>query len=36
MKNKKLLSHFRVYGKIATSAQMDEQIATDGPLYTGM
>ena len=36
MYNKELLSHLRVYGKSATTAQTDGQIATDRPLYTGI
>ena len=35
LENKELLSHFRVYRKISTSAQTDERITTDEPLYTG-
>ena len=34
LENKELLSHFRVYGKSATSAQTDRRITTDEPLYT--
>ena len=33
LENKELLSHFRVYRKSATNAQIDGRIATDGLLY---
>ena len=36
LENKDLLSHFRVYGTNASSAQMDGQIRTDAPLYTSL
>ena len=30
-----IVNIYRVYERIATSAQTDGRIATDGPLYTG-
>ena len=35
LENKELQSHFRVYGKCATSTQTDRRIAADESLYTG-
>ena len=36
LKNKEILSIFRVYRKNATSTPMDGQITKDRPLYTGV
>ena len=36
LENIKLLSHFRIYRKSAESAQTDQRITTDRPLYTGV
>ena len=35
MENKEQLIGFRVYGKVATSAQTDGRIKSDGSLHTG-
>ena len=35
LENNKLLNHFKVYRKSATSAQTNGRITTDGPLCTG-
>ena len=34
LENIELINDFRVYRKSAASAQTEEQITTDGPLYT--